>query len=1082
MANFGYGFGNSQSQGYSNVHPPSSFATQASSAFGNQFVSSGPAAQRPPVAQQQSFDVGAGYGYGYGRQQDGSQNTAIPSSHQTSYGTSSYMNRGAGYDANKSNFGYGASSQVWLVGWLNDTSLSLTLTTRPTSHAFNSICDDVITSLTVTMDLLHRRRLVDLPSVTRACPSTSFVYGNQVMKQGGYSAGNTMYGSGQNMSHMSKPTSQSFMSQPGVSSAGYVGYGSVRSQQSAPTAGYNTTSQGGSSSGYANVGSSQVSSATAVQQKPRPPAPPKQQQGQQQQQQPNQPAPSNSYDSVVFNAATSFLSQSQQQKPPWQRQPKPQFKLHGPDQKQRQGPRQPQQLHYCEVCKISCAGPMTYKEHLEGQKHKKKAASIVTTNKEPVPPGSYRCELCDVTCTGIDAYNAHLKGARHVKTVKLHQKLGKPIPEMKTAEQLTASEKKTEAPKKVIQRPVGKPTTAPKINFVGGTKLLSTATGTQEVESVKPEEQKEEQETSTSIEVTDQTVEEQEIVGEEYIENIKSDVGKVMGYKCTLCDCRFNDVVARTAHMKGRRHRLNYKKKVQPSLKVEMKGSKYSNRGNNRVAGGFRPRDPEISWRQKQQEQMRWEQELRIREEELRRWEEGEYHRRIEEDRYWTRPDHQRLQELDHYEWERKSRFYDPSTGRNEWQTNGVPDDRLVMAKHANIYPNETELKQVQDIVSATEKALKLVSDQIAEEDDKLKEENKVEEDKEVKQEESSAEIKQESIAEEETVEPKKMEVNAIRITQQQTPRTLKGVMRVGVLSKGLLLHDKLDVELIVLCAAKPTLVLLNRVGSSLPEKLKDVAQDKYIAVIDEENGSIKVSANAEPSSCFVTISLTSPAMRDEDAKGVTKENAAQTAEPDVLNKEKCLKALASLRHSKWFQARAIGVPCCVIIIRIMRDLCSRVPAFQPLSEWAIELLVEKSLTSAPCPTGPGEALRRVFEVCASGIFLPGGTGLLDPCEKEQTDATANLNPQEREDVTTAAQHALRLHAFRQLHTVLDIEALKPPLQAHAQMRGKRRREDSRESMSKSTVAKLQKKDDSKDEEMKVENSEPEVEAVSSSS
>ena len=34
-----------------------------------------------------------------------------------------------------------------------------------------------------------------------------------------------------------------------------------------------------------------------------------------------------------------------------------------------------QQLHYCDVCKISCAGPQTYKEHLEGQKHKKKAAT-----------------------------------------------------------------------------------------------------------------------------------------------------------------------------------------------------------------------------------------------------------------------------------------------------------------------------------------------------------------------------------------------------------------------------------------------------------------------------------------------------------------------------------------------------------------------------------------------------------------------------------------------------------------------------------------------------------------------------------
>ena len=31
-------------------------------------------------------------------------------------------------------------------------------------------------------------------------------------------------------------------------------------------------------------------------------------------------------------------------------------------------------LHYCELCKISCTGPQSYKEHLEGKKHKNKAA------------------------------------------------------------------------------------------------------------------------------------------------------------------------------------------------------------------------------------------------------------------------------------------------------------------------------------------------------------------------------------------------------------------------------------------------------------------------------------------------------------------------------------------------------------------------------------------------------------------------------------------------------------------------------------------------------------------------------------
>ena len=86
------------------------------------------------------------------------------------------------------------------------------------------------------------------------------------------------------------------------------------------------------------------------------------------------------------------------------------------------GPRIPPKshsLHYCEVCKISCAGPQTYKEHLEGQKHKKKEASMKTGTAGPTTRGgnALRCELCDVTCTGSDAYAAHIRGAKHQKVI-----------------------------------------------------------------------------------------------------------------------------------------------------------------------------------------------------------------------------------------------------------------------------------------------------------------------------------------------------------------------------------------------------------------------------------------------------------------------------------------------------------------------------------------------------------------------------------------------------------------------------------------------------------------------------------------
>lgn len=54
---------------------------------------------------------------------------------------------------------------------------------------------------------------------------------------------------------------------------------------------------------------------------------------------------------------------------------------------------------------------------MEGQKHKKKAASQTSDTKK-LPKGTFKCELCDVICTGRDAFAAHVKGASHTKVTK----------------------------------------------------------------------------------------------------------------------------------------------------------------------------------------------------------------------------------------------------------------------------------------------------------------------------------------------------------------------------------------------------------------------------------------------------------------------------------------------------------------------------------------------------------------------------------------------------------------------------------------------------------------------------------------
>jgi len=335
-------------------------------------------------------------------------------------------------------------------------------------------------------------------------------------------------------------------------------------------------------------------------------------------------------------------------------------------------------------------------------------------------------------------------------------------------------------------------------------------------------------------------------------------------------------------------------------------------------------------------------------------------------------------------------------------------DDRHCVAKHDLIYPDEEELEAIQKIVVHSETALKKVSDYLAALDS------------------GNVDVKPKLpvIKKEEDKKPGVAGDEA----KPEGQRILVGVMRVGLLAKQLLLKGDTEVDLVVLCGEKPTKSLLERIASNLPSQLTAVApEDTYEVRRVIENASLVISTveGKEPK-LNVTITLTSPLMRE-----TPEETAAngQVDPPDVLDHDRCIYALAELRHVKWFHSRALSRHSCTVVIRILRDLCQRNPTWSPLKCWAIELLVEKVLNSAGVPLSPGDALRRVFEALAGGILLPDSPGFLDPCEKDPTDAAHELTNQEREDITSSSQHALRLIAFRQVHKVLGMEQLPPPKQ-----------------------------------------------------
>lgn len=47
-----------------------------------------------------------------------------------------------------------------------------------------------------------------------------------------------------------------------------------------------------------------------------------------------------------------------------------------------------------------------------------------------------------------------------------------------------------------------------------------------------------------------------DIVGYEYIEEVRNDQGKIVSFNCKFCECKFNDLNVKEMYMKGRRYRL----------------------------------------------------------------------------------------------------------------------------------------------------------------------------------------------------------------------------------------------------------------------------------------------------------------------------------------------------------------------------------------------------------------------------------------------------------------------------------------------------------------------------------------------
>lgn len=666
---------------------------------------------------------------------------------------------------------------------------------------------------------------------------------------------------------------------------------------------------------------------------------------------------------------------------------------------------------YCEICKISCAGEQTYKEHCDGQKHKKKELNLKNNNNSTSTANqrsTFFCELCQVPCSGIDSFNAHLNGKSHIKVCNLQVKLGKEVPNDLIAPIMkrTTNEQKIE-PSTVNQNKV-KVIGTPAINFVKGECLTTTiGTVTHTTEETTGNDEKleiinnlqandenkndgdknmelnnsgienqasntvisDQQQSSldTTLNSTIPFIDDQdnsinlqnngEPVGLEFIYEYNMANSKATYYSCTLCNCKFSEKQAKEQHVRGKRHHKAFK-------------SKSNDRSTSfKITQSTPNKPPSIT--------------------SLLKNSESNNDSMINQNR--PRLTNSRHQMTSSIEMEDQS-FYSniditSFTECNYIETSNVSllkENRFLLKKHSEIVPREDDLKNFYKHIINVEKSLKKLSDEFLDNVDELK--------------------------------------VLLNLPIQKNVRILQGEIRAGLFGKKLMLRDERQIDLIVFCSVKPNVPLLQKIKKELSVKLDLFEGECYVLNENFEEAAIDVKAT---NGLTVRITFTSLYFRESNLPENAENEELYKDTDQMLNKQKCLDALTALRRFKWYQAKISPFNPCPMIIRLLRDLGKRDSIWRALTCWSLELICERVMSTCINQPSPAEAFQLIIKTIASGVLLKENNDDLlikDPCEYEAVDALGYLTDKQRIDLTESAQKFAGFIAFNKICKVLDLE------------------------------------------------------------